>query len=223
MAAAGGAAASDGGSGSSVGKHDDDDLDDADLDDLDVGDAGGGAGGEETQDDALPATEETANAILPDLTALAGTVFTEPAGGSSEGACDEYPELCVTVQARNQVDFLSTEEDEAVTFQLLAHDSTADAEATLAGGEGTLGADDAFDDADLAAVGDDGASYASREQQAYGGYVTLIQRGPYVGIVSHFGDDSGLQGTALTESLNAMFDARMTQAAAGQQPTATVN
>ncbi|MEO3751233.1 hypothetical protein [Streptomyces sp. B6B3] len=211
---------SDGGSGSSADKHDDDDLN---LDDL--GDAGsaGGTGTDEEPEDALPATEETANAILPDLPALEGTVFTVSGGRGDTGFCQQYTSACGSVAAQSQIGFLNAAEDEIAAFQLLAHDSAADAGVTLANAEDEVGADETFGAGGLAAAGDDGASYVITEGGEQVAYVTFVQRGPYVGIVTHSAEDpSVLRDTSVAESLNAMLDARMTQATAGQQPTATV-
>jgi hypothetical protein len=211
---------SDGGSGSSVDKHDDD----LDLDD--VGDAGsaGGTGTDEEPEDALPATEETANAILPDLAALEGTVFTVSGGRGDTGFCQQYTGACGSVAAQSQIGFLNEAEDEIAAFQLLAHDSAADAGVTLANAEDEVGADETFGEGGLAAAGDDGASYLITEGGEQVAYVTFVQRGPYVGIVTHSAEDpAALRDTGVAESLNAMFDARMTQATAGQQPTATVD
>jgi hypothetical protein len=54
--------------------------------------------------------------------------------------------------------------------------------------------------------------------------VTVIQRGPYVGTVVYSARDASLLTSwDLSDAMNAMFDERMAEAEAGDEPTATVD
>lgn len=213
----GGGSSSSGGSSSGQGDHDDDDID-VDIDDIGAPDAGGG--GEEPQPgESLPATEATATSILPDQAAMAGTVFTSVSEGTSS-YCDDYPDNCDTVIARDAIGFRNDTGDHAVGFELLIHGNAPDALATMDGAEQTL-LDDGFTPGSLTTGGDEGASYVLNEDDVTI-HVAIIQQGPYLGAVSRSGSPADLADTGLGNALNAMFAERIAQADAGQQPTATV-
>jgi hypothetical protein len=118
-----GGGSSGGDSGSSVGKDEDED-DDFD-DDYDSGtDVVDPAPTNSTDPVAL-------SAILPDLAALSGTVFTvEPEGVDANEAsvCADYPEVCETATDETQPAFFTNDaQDEVATFQVLAFGSETDA------------------------------------------------------------------------------------------------
>jgi hypothetical protein len=75
---------------------------------------------------------------------------------------------------------------------------------------------------ELDAFGDESGGYVIREGTRNAGNAVFIQRGPYIGIATHTADEeAALQDEELADAVNGMLDERMSQAAAGDQPTAT--
>lgn len=205
--------------GSSVDDDDDYDIDADDLDDLPTDDFG--------TDGPAPTdpSSVSASAILPDLAALTGTVFSVGGEASADaGVCDDYPEVCANVTDRAQVAFTNPAQDEFASFQVLVYPSAAEAEAALRTGEAALVAEGGYTERERDAFGDASLAYDARPSDGDDAQVTIIQVGPYAGVAARTADDAALLADwDLADALSAMFGERLSQAEAGQQPTARVD
>jgi hypothetical protein len=212
-------------SGGSSGDYDDDDYDiDDDLDELDdlpTDDYDYGT------DDPAPTDPSSVSlsSVLPDLLALSGTVFTVSGQEQSDaGFCGDYPEVCANTTDRAQIAFTNDADDEFASFQVVAYASEADAVDAMATGEDALATDGGYIVRAEDTIGDASVSYDVAPTDGDEAQVTVIQHGPYLGAVARGADDEAmLRDWGLADAMSVMYHERMEQAAAGQEPNATVD
>ncbi|MFB6752688.1 hypothetical protein ACFCX6_17350 [Streptomyces sp. NPDC056353] len=213
------------------------------------GDAGPGTdslgqGGEKSPGTtkALPPTQRTADAILPDRVALDGTAFESLPGdpfpdgersGYEETICGDHPEPCghrvrAGAIAGYAPDGTSEEEGWHAELQALVHASEADAERTFDALVDAFGSDpstgfrpdpSAYTPPEGAELGDETATYRAVWEGQDIGVMCMMRRGPYIALISRKRDGWAAEMDDETQTwLNTLVLRRMNEALSGDVP-----
>ncbi|MGQ5596287.1 hypothetical protein ACUJ8N_16215 [Streptomyces sp. ESR1.13] len=196
--------------------------------------------------DPLPATRETADAILPDRAALAGTSFESLPGaafpdgerGGYEGTvCGEHPEPCgKRVRAGAVAGYAPDETSEETGWhaeiQVLVHASEDDAEKTFDAladafrndaSSGFRPDPSAYTPPDGTRLGDELTGYRAVWEGQDIGIMCMMRRGPYVALVAQEKDGPGAVLDNDTQTgLNTLLLRRMDEALSGAAPHAAL-
>ncbi|WP_051852140.1 hypothetical protein [Streptomyces sp. NRRL F-5650] len=196
--------------------------------------------------DPLPATRETADAILPDRAALAGTSFESLPGdafpdgerGGYEGTvCGEHPEPCgKRVRAGAAAGYAphgnSEETGWHAELQVLVHASEGDAEKTFDALADAFRNDasagfrpdpSAYTPPDGTPLGDRFAGYRAVWEGQDVGLMCMLRRGPYVALIAQDEDGPGAVVDNETQTgLNTLMLRRMNEALSGAAPHAAL-
>ena len=195
----------------------------------------------------LPATQWTADAILPDRAAMEGTTYEgDPERGDPpEDLCRDSPVVCgEQVRASRYVAFSpyagdgiagdvvddDTAEEhadpeesdvaESVIFFLFVHASEDDSERTFAAMREDFADDPSYDPSEQTHLGDEFASYADVNGGERGEIICLMRYGAYVSV---FVQDQVVAGDGTeTRRLNTLLLRRMSEAWSGDTPDTTL-
>lgn len=185
--------------------------------------------------DPLPATQETADAILPDGAAMEGTPYeTNPGetyedgerGGYESSICGDRPDVCGdrvragSVAAFSPDDQLPEHEGDFVQFHVLVHASESDAEQTFAALRATLETNSSAGASEQTPLGDEFASYAPLDEGARPEMVSLMRYGAYVSLIVQDSYEPQRIGDNSTETrqFNTLQLRRMSEAWSGDTP-----
>lgn len=191
--------------------------------------------------DSLPATQKTADAILPDRAAMEGTLFesepddTFPDGERGEFTfCDDYPDACgKRVRAGAGAGWAPNDAAEPTgwhaEFKVLAHASEDDAERTFDALETAIGSDRssygserdpaAYTPPERAQLGDERACYSILYEGEDIGVMCMIRRGAYIGLISQERDgQAAVISSDMQTQLNTLLLHRMSEAWSGNTP-----
>ncbi len=189
----------------------------------------------DSADNALPPTEETVLAILPDAEAITddGWELEAPQThtGDESATCAEIPDLCAADQAHATVE--ATRDGRLARFEVIAYQDPDAAEAALEAAADYFedfeqgGEDDYDHSGDLnhsAELGFSIQDYTEVPDTFRTAHRTYLIQGPYLGIVRYLGteyDDAYDRWPIMEERLNPLLSGRMNQAEAGEQPDAS--
>jgi hypothetical protein len=192
-------------------------------------------------DQALPATAETVEAILPDQAAMRPSRFAdqreEPEVGSvtEAYACAAIDALCDSLQTYGDIEYATTNGSHVVEFQVLAYDSAMAAQRALDAVElYYAGSEDYLETYDP----EYGPDYGEDAMASYEDYTTtfdsgspraasdFIRQGPYLGVIwlaADYGHGHDPDNVGTERRLNQLIALRMGQAKRGEQPDATAS
>lgn len=182
--------------------------------------------------DALPATEETVRAVLPDEAAMSPSALSprgepEVTAGDDAAWCEVVADLCASLRAHGAAEFAPEDDTSVLEFQVLAFDDPAAAHDALTAvaayyeGSREIRGGSVSDPA----VGEEALSYADHRRVVDGQPLAnwlVVRQGPFLGTVWHAAVAERIDqvGGVAEHDWWSMFDRRLRQASQGERPAA---